>query len=453
MNKKTQKIIFLSLIIFSFFIKADFALALTMHYPDITAFGQRFHVDDTSNFPQYFCYFFGLLQDLAVFVTLIVMALGGIYYLVSYGRGRYTSEAKEWIKAGISGFLIVICAYLIIYTINPNLNTCRLGILANLNINPFGNNPALSNANVSTYKEIPIGILTEKLLTRVEPCYEYDQEGNPVWYPVTVAGGGAGARDKFAPDKDRAKCIALLIDGAQKKARVIAQLADKINSLMNNECDCHKYDNCQSQPNSCQPDSSGSSAGTNSQCNGICTPLGTISCSPTFTGNPYDDPGCCNPDSGIPNPDNPGKNYSVKYILENGPIDLSYDVDGNPSSTCPDNGCCTPKYKAQEIKPDGTISKILSFRGLDEFRCDTNKECDPNKEVCGFNGKQICSNIWTAVSTELPPEPGRGAESVIDEEKWDKLTLWQQLTFFKEQIDYYKNSLKQDVGELDKARA
>ena len=178
MDKKIKKIILFLGIIFAFFLKANFVLALDVIYPDITVLGQRFHVDSTSTFPEYFCYFFGLIQDLAIFIAVITIAYGGICYLISYGRGKFTSEAKEWIKAGITGLLIVVCAYLIAYTINPDLTTCKLGVLSLINFNPSPNSTIPPGVTVTTFKEIPIGTLTENLLTGTMDCYGFDQNGN-----------------------------------------------------------------------------------------------------------------------------------------------------------------------------------------------------------------------------------------------------------------------------------
>ena len=79
-------------------------MALEVHYPTITIFGQHLSLNDTSAFPDYVCYFYGLGIDLAIFIAVLVIAFGGVYYLVSYGRGKFTSEAKDWIKAGVLGF-------------------------------------------------------------------------------------------------------------------------------------------------------------------------------------------------------------------------------------------------------------------------------------------------------------------------------------------------------------
>ena len=102
---------------------ADFVLALEVNHLEVnypSIFGLQ-ALNNTSSLGDYVCYLFGLGMNLAILIAVIVVAFGGVYYLVSYGRGKFTSEGKEWIKAGVLGLLIVVCASLITFTINPSL--------------------------------------------------------------------------------------------------------------------------------------------------------------------------------------------------------------------------------------------------------------------------------------------------------------------------------------------
>ena len=427
MNKISKNLILFLGMIFGFFLKADFVSALEIHYPSI--FG--YSIDETSSFPQYFCYFYGLIINLAFFVTVIVIAFGGIYFLVSYGRGKFTDDGKDWIKAGLLGLLIIVCSTLIIDTINPNLHTCKLGILSVLNFSPT-NTPTLPPGVTSvTYTEIPIGALTETLLTRTLMCYGFDQEGNPIYHPVQTASGtseGSGEGDEsgenYIAPRDRADCVVLQIDGAQKKAQVITALSDAISKLMNTECDCKLYGNCQSNP--CIL-GNGSPIGTNEWCTGTCYPTPNSSCflSPSAT-----TPDCCNPDSGVADPNNPSRNLSVKELIEHGPITLSFDVNGKVQN-CPTGSgqsCCT------------NIVGTETFAGLDEFRCPNPKYPDVP-----------CSGLYAWAHTQIEDINGMPA-SQLTEEKWKRMNLYQQLVFFKEDMDSYKQDIQNDVNMLDKAR-
>ncbi|MCX6718292.1 MAG: pilin [Candidatus Staskawiczbacteria bacterium] len=350
----SKTIIFLGLL-FAFFLKAGFVLALEIHYPDIL--GQS--LNDTSTLQQFVCYFFGLGMNLAFFIAVISIAFGGISYLVSYGRGKFTDEGKDWIKAGVTGLLIIVCASLIIYTINPAITTCKLGILSLI---PFGsstNSSLPSNVDVTTFNEIPIGTLTENLLTRKIDCYDFDQNGNPI-------DGEKIDQNTNGPtflENDRADCLTKLIDGAQKKAQVVDALSAKITKLMNT-CSCSGTDpstglnKCKSvcdQTTGCYVSNGvGCPAGnllnpgykSSDNCSGACKP-DTSNCN-TNPSAPLNGacqvvsangtPDCCPKDAGLKDEDgNPlkdpsGKIISVKYQIEHGPAGIAVacnDVSGN----------------------------------------------------------------------------------------------------------------------------
>ncbi len=59
---------------------------------------------------------------------------GGILYAASAGNPGRQSEGKEWIKSAIYGLLLLAGAYLILYTINPNLVNLNLPTLQQINI-------------------------------------------------------------------------------------------------------------------------------------------------------------------------------------------------------------------------------------------------------------------------------------------------------------------------------
>ncbi len=123
--------------------------------------------------PEYAAYIFNFGVAIAGGLAVIVIMFGGVYYLISFGRGKFTNEGKEWVKAGLLGLFLTVCAYLIAYTINPNLIAFNLGELSE--IPPFnlfpGKVPGIG-APIITYQEIPMGVLTEDLLSRKMDCYD-----------------------------------------------------------------------------------------------------------------------------------------------------------------------------------------------------------------------------------------------------------------------------------------
>lgn len=445
MHEKNKKNIIFFCLVCIFLLSANFVFAienikLEIKYP--TFLGQE--INNTSTLADYVCYLFGLATTICLFMTVIVIAGGGVYYLISYGQGKFTSEAKDWIKSGILGLLVIVCASLILYNINPKLNKCNFPILSLLDIvSDIDDNTVPKGIEVSTYKEIPIGSLTETLLTRTLPCYSYDHLGNPIFKPSVVASTGPGGDEKYESTKDRIKCLTESVDGAQKTAQVASQLADKISSLMQ-QCDCNKYGKCEATQDCLLKN--GLDHGTNSDCDGECKGSGGSCIMPSGPTDPLD---CCPPiaydlaGNEIKDPDT-GKTLSVKDVIEHGPIELSFNVVTGDASSCPANGCCTLTDKT-----DGAIDtegNRYLYRGLDEFRCDSSK---PDPLYPGKN--QLCANIARSIS--MPVETGLPYPTYeIQPGGWFNLTLWQRMTYFIETINSDKKTIENDVGVLDKAR-
>jgi hypothetical protein len=378
-----------------FFLKADFIFALELNlevvYPAFSIFGQNFFINNSSNLAEYICYFFGIITNAAFLVTVIIIAFGGIYYLIDYGRGKFESEGKEWLKAGIFGFLLVICSSLIIFTINPNLTTCNLGILSWFNLNYGGGGGGNGGDKAIAFNEIPIGILTENLLTGKMDCYGFDQNGNPIDGEKIVTDEGDEFPGPTYKDHDRIDCLLQLIGGAQKKTEKIAGvngLSSKIAKLMK-QCKC--------------------SAAT-------CSPDGSC-----------DDPKSC-PDGDCKPPDPPSCRQKT------GTTD-----------------CCPPNIKNQIehgkiLLPDfcGTIDTTKEYKGLDEFRCpnpnDKPGEVTPCSDLPSFVEKKVLVNEKEII--------------IIDQEKWKKLNLWQQLQYFKEKLtnNDIVAGLKADIEQLLEAK-
>ncbi len=441
MAKKTWRTILFLGAIFSFFLGhplgRGFVLAFEVHYPTIDILGQTFSINDTSSLGEYICYFFGLGTNLAVFISVIIIAFGGILYLVSYGRGKFTSDAVDWIKGGILGLLIVISASLIAYTINPNLTDCKVGILSLINIGYSNTYPTTEpSAPWSTYQEIPIGKLTENLLTRTMDCYGFDPEGNPVaGERITTEDCGffGGCPEGQTCDKktskcyisgptylnhDRADCLIELIDGAQKKGQMIAGLSDKITGLMNT-CSCRIKDAqgndtseskcdpvCDPLNGGCGLFSTGNPAGINQDCTGSCKG----DCIGGACKQPPNTTDCCPP--------------GVKNQIEHGAISLSVDV----GSVNGDSGSCTTPKK--------------DYKGLDEFRCPNPNDGDIKTPCSGIPG-------WVEEKIQVDNK----TIITINQKKWELLNSIQQLTYFREKTEELKQRIQADKNELDKAKS
>jgi hypothetical protein len=70
-------------------------------------------------------YLIGIIGILAV----VVMMFGGIRWIVAGGNAASITEAKAWIGASLTGLVLVLTSYTILYYINPNLISFKaLGI-------------------------------------------------------------------------------------------------------------------------------------------------------------------------------------------------------------------------------------------------------------------------------------------------------------------------------------
>ncbi len=85
-------------------------------------------------------YQFGLM--ISGLVALGVIMYGAVLYTLSAGNVASKEEGKEWMKSAIYGVVLLFGAYLILYTINPNL--VKIG------------NPEIEPVNLQLYEQLPI---------------------------------------------------------------------------------------------------------------------------------------------------------------------------------------------------------------------------------------------------------------------------------------------------------
>ncbi len=78
-----------------------------------------------------FIYGLGLVGITALFA----MVYGGFRYMTS-GGGSGVAKGKEWIWGALSGIVLLLCSYLILYTINPDLVSFREPTLEKIVIEP-----------------------------------------------------------------------------------------------------------------------------------------------------------------------------------------------------------------------------------------------------------------------------------------------------------------------------
>jgi hypothetical protein len=72
------------------------------------------------------------------------IVFGGFKYATSAGNASAQSEGRAWIWSALIGLLLLAAAYLILYTVNPNLTKLQNPTLSSVNTN---NNPAGNGTN------------------------------------------------------------------------------------------------------------------------------------------------------------------------------------------------------------------------------------------------------------------------------------------------------------------
>ncbi|MBU2264307.1 pilin, partial [Patescibacteria group bacterium] len=51
----------------------------------------------------------------------VVLMIGGVLWIIAGGNATAIGEAKSWIAASLTGLVIALCSYTILYQVNPNL--------------------------------------------------------------------------------------------------------------------------------------------------------------------------------------------------------------------------------------------------------------------------------------------------------------------------------------------
>lgn len=65
----------------------------------------------------------------------IVLMIGGVMWIIAGGNPTTIGEAKSWIGASLTGLILALCSYLILYQINPalvNFKSLKIGIVKQL---------------------------------------------------------------------------------------------------------------------------------------------------------------------------------------------------------------------------------------------------------------------------------------------------------------------------------
>ncbi len=387
---------------------------------------------------------------LGITLSAIVIAFGGILFILSFIRGGFKDTGMDWIKSGFTGLMITLAAWLVLYTINPGLFSFDWRKLPEILIQLGGTGSQNeNNLNVITYDEIPLGKLTEQLLTGKMDCYDFDAQGNPLAGEPLKDDNGKTFLGPTYLNHDRVDCYVKLADAVEKKTLAMENLADAVSQLMS-RCSCEKYGNCQpNDPNRAQQ----CAEAHPSQCgffNGACK------LPDNFQNNilSQDSSLACCPDNvklqvrGYYQTHGDGRNNKDKVF----PINLPYtkECDGN----CTDS-FIKPYYGLDEFyfKGDLNIEKKATLKKRDITYIDLDA-CPTKVRDCSCaTGDNACAQKQPQCLQEQQKELAERQACVNNPDKtpWAKLNLIEQVNFLKNKLEQMKKSVEDDAKKVTEA--
>ena len=145
----------------------------------------------TTNFSKYLPGMFNLIVAIAAGLAFVMITLGGITYATSDSIAN-TSQGKKWITNALYGLLLVIGAYVILYTINPQILSFDIGITA-----PVPTTPAPPVVAVGTTPTKVNGVLSGYILSDSQVAQNKTMIDTPAQAPgvVGVNNGGKPCAD------------------------------------------------------------------------------------------------------------------------------------------------------------------------------------------------------------------------------------------------------------------
>jgi len=483
-KKNSPKFLLLIFFVLSFSFFACQIFALEVEPPEL--FGLNI---GSGTLPEYVRYVFGVGIIIAVILALIVFAYGTIYFFLDYAKGKILSEGKEWMKAGVIGLTLSAGAYLILYTINPNLVILRLDGLSipSYLFSPESSN--ISGMSVATYKEIPIGSLTESLLSRTMACYNYDDNGDPIDGEKIKTDDGRQIIGPTYLNHDRVDCAFKLGEAIENKAELVKQLSDKLVTLMQ-QCSCSLNSGATSINNT--DDLSNSDLCLNSSIsetsndssiyyaqlaantsNGLCLdPVCKVEhC--TVSGNKCKD--SCNSACKCSGGQCDQCPKGVKDKIDHGPICITY--------LCNSTQDFIKAYNQAHPNPTADDCSAIEkkFGGMDEFRSQYNNSYEMIRQVVEmqpppkYEGKEItvmlsgncnvCNNTCQACDPDsnnysscqqqrqsclenLFTCENKRKQCLMQNSPWYKLRLIDQLTYLKGKLEEIKQKVQIDLNNL-----
>jgi len=165
--KRIKKFIFLFLLVI-FLFQASFVFALEIKYPTLPGAIPPQEIEkkpQAERLPLLINYFLRLIFVIAISIAITVIIYGGVLYLISGAKPAVLVSARNWISRGLLGLFILICSYLVLAVINPQLLVFKIEQpLPSLLISPAPPIPT----NRVTFLQIPLGTLLEKTIDELD---------------------------------------------------------------------------------------------------------------------------------------------------------------------------------------------------------------------------------------------------------------------------------------------
>lgn len=121
-------------------------------------------ITENTLLPEFIVYIYYFAVVVSGFVAFAILLYGGIKYLTSGDSPAKKAEARGLLGGGLIGLLILLLAYIILNTINPQLTIFQTNIATPDLTIPAANYYGTIDLTKSTYQEVPLGTLIENVL-------------------------------------------------------------------------------------------------------------------------------------------------------------------------------------------------------------------------------------------------------------------------------------------------
>lgn len=129
-------------------------------------------------------YSIGIIALLAI----IAIMIGGFYWLLAGGNASRVSEAKSWINAALSGLVLALSSYILLFTINSNLvslPSIKMMLIKKIDIEITGDTSGPENSDIPVAGEYPCpsGNNLQEIITQMRGQTTYHYGGKYNYHP------------------------------------------------------------------------------------------------------------------------------------------------------------------------------------------------------------------------------------------------------------------------------